>query len=563
MLSSLRIRNLALVEDLEWNLSPGFTAITGETGSGKSIIIGALKLLLGERAEKSLIRAEADHCAVEASFHLPDSGALNERLLAQGLDPCAEDELILKRVFSRAGGNKQFVNCCSTTLNVLKELGDSLVDLHGPHEHQSLLSPEKQMELLDSFAGATVLRGDYEAEFRALAGLRDLQAQLSTDEAALEREMDLLRHQVTEIEAAELQPGEEESLLARFNLASNGNRVMAFCMEALMRLADEDDSILLRMTQVQRSLREIQKLDIHSSEIADGFAAAQAMTEESARAIRTYADHLEIDPEKVTVLEERINLIETLKRKYGKNLGEILLFGQKAATRLEQIESRGGEIERLGREIAAGRERLSEKGKKLADKREKAAPKLAADVASQLRDLGFKKSGFDIQLNKVAEPLLRGFETVEFQFMPNPGEPPMPLRTIASSGEISRVMLAVKSSLASQDGIPLLVFDEIDANVGGEIAKAVGAKMKSLGGDHQVLCITHLPQVAGLAGTQFVVTKEFSNQRAFTRLARVEGEARVEEIARMLGGQSKSAVAHAKTLLSEGASELESGARGV
>ena len=537
---------------LEWNLSPGFTAITGETGSGKSIIIGALKLLLGERADKSLIRAEADHCAVEASFHLPGSESLNGRLAEQGIDSCAEDELLLKRVISRTGGNKQFVNCCATTLNALKDIGDQLIDLHGPHDHQSLLSPAKQLDLLDSFAGAAALRSEYAAEFRALSRLVAEQERLSTDEAALEREMDLLRHQAGEIDSAELRPGEEESLLSQYNLASNGRKITALCMEILQRLADDDDSVLVRMGQIQRSFREVQKLDGGSTEIVDWSSGALAITDETVQSLRAYAERLDLDPEKLALVEERINLVETLKRKYGKNIEEILLFGQNASVRLGQIERRGQDADRLMTEIAALRKQLAATGKRLSEKRMEAAPKLAADVGGQLRDLGFKKSGFDIQLTAGETPASHGFETAEFLFMPNPGEPPMPLRAIASSGEISRVMLAVKSSLASQDNVPLLVFDEIDANVGGEIARAVGAKMKSLGAEHQVLCITHLPQVAGMAASQFVVTKEFSNQRTFTRLAAVEGKARTEEIARMLGGQSDSAIAHARTLLSEG-----------
>jgi len=550
MLSSLRIKNLALVEDLEWNLSPGFTAVTGETGSGKSIIIGALKLLLGERADKSLIRAEAESCAAEASFRLPDTALLDARLAELGIDPCADSELILKRVFSRAGANKQFINCCATTLSILKEVGDRLVDLHGPHEHQSLLSSEKQLDLLDSFAGAADLREEYQKEFRALARLTTGQQKLSTDEAALEREIDLLKHQVTEIEAAGLQPDEGETLLARYTLASNGRRLADLSAQILQRLAEADDAILNRLGELRKLFRDLEKLDPASSGLAESQARAVSELEEVASRLGSYAGQLDLDPGQLAQLEERVNLVETLKRKYGGSIQAAIQFGQTAAARMRQIESRGDELIRLEGEIDSTRRKLRQTGERLGKKRKEAAPALAKDVAGQLRDLGFKKSGFDIVLSPLEKPGATGLQSVEFLFTPNPGEPPMPLKAIASSGEISRVMLAVKSSLAKQDSIPLLVFDEIDANVGGEIARSVGARMLALGAAHQVLCITHLPQVAGMADSQFVVTKAFEKNRTVSRLAEVAGQGRVEEIARMLGGKSDSALAHAQTLLS-------------
>jgi len=283
--------------------------------------------------------------------------------------------------------------------------------------------------------------------------------------------------------------------------------------------------------------------------LAQTHANAIVELEEVARTLQSYAEHLEIDPEQAARLEERVSLFETLKRKYGGTMEEAIRFGEAAAERLRKIESRGEELERLEREIAGAREKLSEAGAKLTKLRAAAAPKLAADIQRQLRDLGFKKSEFSISLHATKEPAPAGCETAEFLFAPNPGEPAKPLKLIASSGEISRVMLAVKSSLAAQDRIPLLVFDEIDANVGGEIAHAVGAKMRSLGAEHQVLCITHLPQVAAAAAAQFVVSKQYAGERTVSELTEVNGKARVEEIARMLGGKTDSALAHAKTLL--------------
>lgn len=550
MLSSLRIQNLALVEDLDWRLARGFISVTGETGSGKSIIIGALKLLLGERTDKSLIRTGAESCAVEAVFQLGDVKKLNGQLAEQGIEPCADSGLILKRVFSQSGANRQFINCCATTLGVLKAVGDSLVDLHGPHDHQSLLSPEKQLDLLDAFAGTVALRADYQKLFRELNALVAGHDALCASESSLEREIGLLKHQVLEIEAANLQPGEEEPLLARYSLAANGRRLTELSTRILQRLADADDAALARLAEIQRIFRELEKTDPASAELALAHANAVGQLEDVARRLQRYSEQLDIDAEQLAQIEGRVTLLETLKRKYGASaIDGVIAFGNNAAARLRKIESRGAELERLQKEIETKRASLLEAGKKLSRKRLAAAPKLAQDVKSQLADLGFKKSGFDIVSASLPKPAASGLESVEFLFAPNPGEPLKPLKAIASSGEISRVMLAVKTSLAAQDTIPLLVFDEIDANVGGEIAHAVGAKMRSLGAKHQVVCITHLPQVAAVADAQFIVTKEVRDGRTISQLTEVREKSRLEEIARMLGGKTESALAHAKTLL--------------
>lgn len=551
-LTSLRIRNLALVEELAWTLASGFTAVTGETGSGKSIIVGALKLILGERADKTLIRTGAESCTVEAVFLFDDTKALNGELEGFGVEPCEGGELILKRVFSAAGTNRQFINGSPTTLAVLKELGDGLVDLHGPHDHQSLLSDTKQLSLLDAFADAGTLLEKYEAQFRSLNQLIDEHTELSTSEAALEREVDLLRHQVREIEAAQLRPDEEEELLAKYSVGANSRRLLEVSTQVIGRLAEADDAVLGRLTEIGKFLRDLERIDPAAARFSESHLRAATELEDLAQSLQDYAQEMDLDPERLAQMEERVSLFETLKRKYGGSIAEVITFGEQAGERLRKIESRGTELARLASEIEAGRKAVQEAGKKLNAKRAAAAPKLATSVTTHLRDLGFKKSDFRVSLAVLEKPGPHGLESIAFLFAPNPGEPPKPLKAIASSGEISRVMLAVKSSLAAQDTIPLLVFDEIDANVGGEIAHAVGAKMKSLAAEHQVLCISHLPQVAAQANTQFVVTKEFTKDRTISQLEKVEGKARVEEIARMLGGKSDSALAHAKTLLGAG-----------
>ncbi len=505
ILSLLRIKNLALVEELEWQMGSGFIAVTGETGAGKSIIIGALQLLLGERTDKSLIRTGADLCTVEAVFGGRDLQKLNSQLVETGVEPCDSD-LIIKRSFSVAGGTRQFINGSPTTLSVLKNLGDELVDLHGPHDHQSLLSPETQLNLLDSFARAEEQLDEYRRHYRQLQTLLAEYAALNTAETAREQELDLLRHQVAEIKSANLVADEEEEIEKRYKLVSNSKRLIELASAIANKLSEADSSVLSQLAETQRLLRELEKID---NSIA----------------------------------------LETLKRKYGGSIPEVIVFGERAAERMQKIEGRDMELERLAKEIDNVRRQMNHAGEALRKLRAKAAPKLSESVRRNLRDLGFRQSEFEAKLTALDEPRPSGLDSVELLFSPNPGEPLKPLRAIASSGEISRLMLAIKSALAAHDAIPLLVFDEIDTNVGGEIAHAVGSKMQALGRDHQVICITHLPQVAATASSHFVVMKDVSRGRTFSNLREVTGKARREEIARMLGGKSESALKLAASLL--------------
>ena len=550
VLTLLRIKNLALVEDLEWQLGPGFTAITGETGAGKSIIIGALQLLLGERTDKSLIRTGAEVCTVEAVFEGAELEKLNLQLNEAGIEPC-QGELIVKRSFSATGSNRQFINGSPATLAVLKSLGDELVDLHGPHDHQSLLSPDRQLALLDGFAHAEETLREFEQSYRMLQTLRVEQTALSTAESAREQEIDLLRHQVNEITGAKLSVTEEEEIASRYKLAANSKRLVELAGSIARRLSDADESILPQLAETQRLLRELEKIDPAQGMLAEAHAASVVELSEIARSLSGYAERLDLDPEQLTALEERVSLFETLKRKYGGSIAEVISFGERAQERLRKIEGRDEELERLSQEIEKAQTEVERTGRLLQKLRAKAAPKLSENIRTNLRDLGFRQSEFEAKLTALDQPNATGFDAIELLFSPNPGEPLKPLRAIASSGEISRLMLAIKSSLAAQDAIPLLVFDEIDANVGGEIANAVGAKMRNSPREHQVLCITHLPQVAATAETHFVVTKEVTGGRTHSRLSEVAGKARNEEIARMLGGKTESALRHAATLLKQ------------
>jgi DNA repair protein RecN (Recombination protein N) len=550
VLNLLRIKNLALVEELEWQIAPGFIAVTGETGAGKSIIIGALQLVLGERADKSLIRTGADLCTVEAVFTGDDLQKLNPQLIEAGVEPC-ENELIIKRTLSTSGSNRQFINGSPTTLSILKSLGDELVDLHGPHDHQSLLSPEKQLALLDSFARAGEQLDEYRKHYRQLQILLAEHATLNTAETAREQELDLLRHQISEISSANLVAGEEEEIESRYKLASNSKRLIELASAVAAKLSEADEAVLSQLAETQRLLRELEKIDNSISQFVTGHETAVLELSEIARSLSNYAEKLDLDPAQLAALEQRVSLFETLKRKYGGSITEVIEFAERAAERMRKIEGRDAELERLVGEIEKVRGQMTRSGEALRKLRAKVAPKLSENIRRNLRDLGFRQSEFEAKLSALDEPRASGFDSVELLFSPNPGEPLKPLRAIASSGEISRLMLAIKSALAVHDAIPLLVFDEIDTNVGGEIAHAVGAKMQTLADEHQLICITHLAPVAAAASSHFVVTKDVMRGRTFSNLHEVSAKARREEIARMLGGKSESALQLAASLLKE------------
>ena len=549
MLTLLKIRNLALVDELVWELGPGLIGVTGETGAGKSVIVGALKLVLGERAEKTLIRTGEETCAVEAVFELKDPAEINAILEDGGLAPCDETQLIVRRIIGQAN-TRQFVNDSPVTLALLKRLGEHLVDLHGPHEHQSLLSAERQLSMLDAYAGAEDSHASYRDRHRAWRNRTAELEDVRHAENASEQELELLRYQVQEIDAANLKPEDEQDLEDRWRRASNASRLVEAAAAAAAAFTDED-GIFQRLGEVQRHIRELEKLDPSIRERTASLETAILELEDLETTLADYAEELDIDPAAAASLEERVNLLESLKRKYGPSLTDVLARRAAAAARLDTIENRGEKITALENELAACRVALDAAGKSLTAARRKAAPKLAKEISSQLKDLGFLQASFEAPLHALTEPGPQGFEAIEFQFGPNPGEPMQPLRQIASSGEISRVMLAVKSALADQDATPLMVFDEIDANVGGEVARAVGRKMAALGTRHQVVAITHFPQVAASASDHFVVEKEVSGGRTRSRLFRVHGESRIAELVRMLGGGGEQARAMAASLLGQ------------
>jgi len=548
-LASLRIRNLALVEDITWEPGSGFVAITGETGAGKSVLLGALTLLLGDRADRSLIRNGSETCSIEAIFENATDAAMTALLEENGADPCEEGRLLVRRVISSAGTGKQFVNGCACTLALLRQMGERLVDLHGPHEHQSLFSQDQQTKLLDAYAGTTGMQAEFAAARKRFLDLEAERKAILEGEQSAAREIDLLSFQVTEIDEASFTTGEEDDLLARQQAAANAARITRLCGELSAHIDGDQGSLQSEVTNSLRLVRDLERLDPKAAQLVEAAEGLSVCMSDLAAALDTYTTNFENDPAALSEIEARLDVLQSLKRKYGHTLEEVMTFRDEAAARLTTLQARAERSGAIDEEINAAAAAMKKIGDKLTSQRKTGAKELGRKVAEGLRDLGFAKAGFSIALKALSSPVALGYEMAEFLFAPNPGEPEHALRDIASSGEISRVMLALKGALAEQDDVGVLVFDEIDANVGGEIATRVAARMAALGRSRQVLCITHLPQVAAAAEAQFVVSKEVADGRTRTLLAETIGQDRVQEIARMLGGASQSALAHAQALL--------------
>jgi len=554
MLVSLRIRNLALIEDLTWELGPGFNILTGETGAGKSILIDALSLLLGERADKSLIRTGADSCAIEAELELRDAIRLREinaALEAIGAEICEGSTLLLKRTVAASGANRQFINGSPVPLQGLKGVGDLLVDVHGPHDHQSLLATEKQAELLDAYGRLAPLRAACASASRMMREIEQERASLEMSEGEREQRLSMLEHQVMEIGSARLQPGDDERIENEYRAASHSQHILELAGTVTTLLNESENSVIVQLAQVERTLNTWERMD---ASIADAEAInrqAIANLQELAGIVQERAERVDLDPAQLRALEDRLNLVQSLKRKYGGTVEAVLAFAEKAAAQLAVLESRAEFLATLAQREKSAAQALGKAAADLSVARRKIAGPLGEKISQELRALGFNKALFEVQLTPLARPGASGGDQVEFIFAPNPGEAARPLRTIASSGEMARVMLAVKTTLAEVDEIPILIFDEVDANVGGETAAQVGRKLRGLGRSHQVLCITHLPQVAAQGQSHFAVEKKVKQSRTLTELTRLDGAARQRELARMLGGQTEAALALAKSLLTE------------
>lgn len=548
MLTLLKIRNLALVDELVWEPEAGFLSITGETGAGKSVIMGGISLLLGERADKGRIRSGETQCSLEAAFLLQSTAHIDPLLEEAGVPPCEDGELLLRRSIT-ATGNRQFINNSPVTLQLLRKVAGGLVDMHHPEAHRSLTSQERQLDLLDAYAENAPLLSAYNAAYRTWLDARAAYRELQESEMANERELDFLRHQVQEIESAGFSADEVNGLEAGWQRARNASRLRDTALPMAQMLDGDEASILNRMRQLVRLGRELERLD---ADTAKWLSPIEGLVDElcdlSAN-IEDYVDNLSSDPQELARLEERIGLLDTLKRKYGADFEAIQEHLQSCRDKLAAIDNREKKLAELAEAERARKAELKVAAAALSAARKKAAPKLQEAFLENARQLGFRQSLFEVALNPLDEPGPHGAEETDFLFGPNPGEPLKALRLIASSGELARVMLALKSALAGQDDTPLLVFDEIDANVGGEIARAVGLKMRELGQNHQVIAITHFPQVAALANHHYLISKGMADGRTVSRLHEVNDKARVAELMRMLGTGGATAEAHARELL--------------
>jgi DNA repair protein RecN (Recombination protein N) len=553
MLNRLRVRNLALVEDAKIAFSRGLNVVTGETGAGKSILIGALGLLLGGRGDASSVRAGAAQCTVEAVFSLEGAAAraVDAALEAAGLEPCEGGELIVRRTVKASGGGGAAVNDAPVTLGLLKQLGRVLVDLHGPHDHQSLLSPAAQLALLDAYAHSGPELAAYREVFGKRRALLESLEELSAEVPDLEGQIDLLEYRVKDIESVSPEAGEEESVRREQAAVGNAARILELSQQAAWGISEDEASALQALGPVRRALEELEKVwpeaEGWAGELKGHADALAALSAEIQRA----ASHVEADGGRLEWLDGRLAAYERLKRKYGPELEDVLGVLEESKRRLAALRSRGERREAAERELQGVEKELRRAGGALRAKRRAAAARLEKAVEGELRPLGFAQCRFSVRLAEAEEPQTDGLDRVEFGFSANPGEPERALRAIASSGEISRVMLGIKVVLASVDEIPLLVFDEIDANVGGETAHAVGRKLAEAGKTRQVVAITHLAPVAACGGTHFVVRKAVEDGRTRTFVAEVSGAEREAEISRMLGGDDGSGVVlrHAQELL--------------
>jgi DNA repair protein RecN (Recombination protein N) len=577
MLVELNISDFAIIDQLNLNFHPGFNVLTGETGAGKSIIIDAVSMLLGGRADTSLIRAECERARVEGVFRLSEhvQAGINPVLEREGLEGDAPDTLVLGREIRSTGRNFCRVNGSTVNLSILEEIAQTLVDIHGQSEHLSLMQVRQHQVFLDRYAGLDEQRETLAAEVRQLRRVRQELANLQRDEQKLARRLDQLIFQVEEIQAANLKPGEEEELDIERNRLANAEQLSQFAGEAYRLLVEganeEQPSAADLLGQAARAIGNLVKLDPtlqEQQQLADNLTY---QLEELAGAIRDYSESIDFDPAHLQEVEERLGLIFSLKRKYGNSIEEIIEFGRRAQTELDNISHSEERIEELRQIEETLRRQLGQMGLALSTARREAGQTLAQGVVEQLADLGMAQADFAVELTWADDPGgvyveteqglktltcdERGIDRVEFLITPNPGEPLKPLVKVASGGETSRVMLALKTVLAAADETPTLIFDEIDQGIGGRVGGVVGRKLWELShqGQHQVLCVTHLPQIAGYGDTHYHVTKQVSDARTQTGVQVLVGDGRVEELAQMLGAVSQNTRESAREILNEAA----------
>ena len=555
MLQSLYLENIALIEKLGIELFPGFNVLTGETGAGKSIIIDAVNFVLGERTSRDLIRNGAARAKVEAVFNLNEGDAAFVALDALGIEYDG-NELILSRELSAAGRNACRVNGTLVPVASLKSVSDTLVDIHGQHEHQALLDAENHISYLDAYCHAESL--PIIEKIDAIVSRRnELMLKRNSgfsSEREREREMDMLRYQIEEIASANLEAGEEERLNAEKTVLLNAERIRTALETAHMALSGaEEGSALSAIDTARRSMRDIAALNKDYEALGDKIEELYYAAEDISFVLRDTSENVESDMQRLEEIEQRLKLISDLKRKYGRTVEDVIDFGKDAGTKLNELEN----AEALAAELDAKLDKLKAEYNAAADElskvRRAAGERLKRDVLNELKDLGMAKAMFDVALSDASggEPRKGGRETAEFMLSANPGEPLKPLEKVASGGELSRIMLCFKSIFADNDRVPTLIFDEIDTGISGRTAAVVGEKMLGIAKKHQVICVTHLAQIAALADAHLMVRKYDDGKNTFVETRQLNEEEKVQRIAQMMDGESDSpsALTHARELI--------------
>lgn len=551
MLQTLRIRNLALLEEVALEFEAGFTVVTGETGAGKSILLGALALLAGERADKTLIRQGAPACEVEAALYFSRPEKIDALLAELELPPCEDGLLLLKRSLPREKAPRITINGGLATLAALQRLGELWIDFHGPSEPRRLLKESCQLDLLDLFSRDEKELAAYHETYRAWRDLVAERERLTHETRLAPDQIAFVQAQLARLDALEL-TDEAIAALERDHSRLNRAQELAQLCGALENGLAGDDGVTTRLGGLLREAHQLEQLDPASRPLAERLHAASIELNDLAEEIRALGGQINFDPEQAEQIEQSMSAWLDARRRHGADVAAVAAAREELRRRLEIQGDLEGTLARIDEQIATARRTAATAARALRALREKGAKELAKAGAQGIAQLGFKKAEFLVRLVPLDNIGPHGDCGVEFLFSPNVGEAPLPLSRIASSGELARVMLALKTVLADLDGVPVLVFDEVDANVGGEIGRVVGEKMAGIARSHQVLCVTHLPQVAGLGDSHLLVEKDQSGERAVVTIQPIQGEkdARIGELARMLGDRNaKSARQHAAELL--------------
>ncbi len=564
MLRELRIENFAIIDRLELSFSAGLNILTGETGAGKSIIVDALELLLGARADLDQIRAGSDQAVVEAAISLPEKWILNKTLQAQDLLNPDEEALILRRVISRSGKGRILVNGHLVTLAILQEIGRALVDIHGQHDHQSLLYPDHQRELLDAYGKLLPLREQYACLYQEWRGLKTELESLERLQYEKGQRMEYFQYQVEEIRSAHLQPGEDTALEQDREVLVHSQKLSECAESAYQILYGSDPSVLEGFIKAGGHLKEIQAIDPRFTEALGLLETAQRQVKEVAERLRHYKSEIEHDPDRLQQIEERLYTIGKLKKKYGPTLEDVISQLSKLTEELFSLEHHEEKIEALKKAYHEKGEKVFELASQLTGLRTQAAKRFKTEMEKELKHLGMGQTELVVNIDRFNPPQAdelgpHGVDRIDFWIASQLSEEPRPLNKVASGGELSRIMLAIKTILAEVDQIPVLIFDEVDAGVGGAVAEAVGRRLKSISKTHQVFCITHLAQIAMLADGHYRVEKTGEAGRTVTRVSKLDLSEKIQEIARMLGGKEITSITlqHAKELLTRSEEKSE------